>query len=141
MALGLAACGSGSGDADGSITVEDVWIRELAAGQTTAAVYGTIVNATDREITLVDATSPVTDDVSVHETAMDSHGTMSMGELSAGFPIAAGAAMVLEPGGAHVMLERVDSSVVVDPVEVTFVFGDGTPAGVSVTVDAEVRGL
>ena len=136
----LAACGSDD-DAEGSITVADVWIREPAAGQTTAAVYARIVNDTGHEITLVDATTPITDDAAVNETTMDEHGTMAMGERSTGFPIAADTTMLLNPGGAHVMLEHVDPALLVDPVEVTFVFADGTPAGASVTVEADVRPL
>ncbi len=116
-------------------------MRELAAGQTTAAAYATVVNGTDHEVTLVGATSPLTDDVTVHETTTGDDGTMSMGEPDGGVTIEAGASFVLEPGGAHVMLDGVDAADVVAPVEVTFVFDDGSETGLDVTADAEVRPL
>ena len=157
MALGvvgsvvaLSACGSdyGSGDqskagsgTSGDVAVQDAWVRELAAGQTTAAAYATVVNGTDHEVTLVGATSPLTDDVTVHETTTGDDGTMSMGEPDGGVTIEAGASFVLEPGGAHVMLDGVDAADVVAPVAVTFVFDDGSVGGLDVPVGAEVRPL
>ena len=143
--VALAACGSegasSTSSTSGDVTVQDAWVRELAAGQTTAATYATIVNGTDHEVTLVGATSPLTDDVTVHETTTGDDGTMSMGEPDGGVTIEAGASFVLEPGGAHVMLDGVDAADVVAPVEVTFVFDDGSETGLDVTADAEVRPL
>ena len=140
--VALAACGSdGMSTASGAVTVEEAWVREPAAGQTTVAVYATVVNGTDHEVTLLEATSPLTDDVSVHETEIAGDGTMSMGERDDGVRIEAGTSFVLEPGGAHVMLDGVDAGDVLAPVEVTFVFDDGSDAGLDVTVEAEVRPL
>lgn len=143
--VALAACGSegasSTSGTSGDVTVQDAWVRELAAGQTTAAAYATVVNGTDHEVTLVGATSPLTDDVTVHETTTGDDGTMSMGEPDGGVTIEAGASFVLEPGGAHVMLDGVDAADVVAPVEVTFVFDDGSQTGLDVTADAEVRPL
>ena len=142
--VALAACGSersSTSSTSGDVTVQDAWVRELAAGQTTAAAYATVVNGTDHEVTLVGATSPLTDDVTVHETTTGDDGTMSMGEPDGGVTIEAGASFVLEPGGAHVMLDGVDAADVVAPVEVTFVFDDGSETGLDVTADAEVRPL
>jgi copper(I)-binding protein len=144
-AVALAACGSDApsdtSGSSGAITVEQAGVREPAAGQTTVAAYATVVNGTDHAVTLRDATSPLTDDVSVHETMVAGDGTMSMDEPDGGLTIEAGASIVLEPGGAHVMLDDVDAADVVTPVEVTFVFDDGSDADVDVTVDAEVRAL
>ncbi len=64
-----------------------------------------------------------------------------MGEQDDGVRIEAGTSFVLEPGGAHVMLDGVDAGDVLAPVEVTFVFDDGSDAGLDVTVEAEVRPL
>ena len=149
LAAALVACGSDDaassdtapGTAPGTVTVEDAWIREPAAGQTAAAAYATVVNGTDHEVTLVGASSPGFDHVSVHETTMAEDGTMSMGEPEGGFPIAAGATFVLDPGGAHVMFEDVDATQFAAPVEVTFVFDDGTDAGLEVTAEAEIRSV
>jgi periplasmic copper chaperone A len=140
--LALTTCGSDNmSTTSGEVTVEEAWVREPAAGQTTVAVYATVVNGTDHEVTLLEATSPLTDDVSVHETEIAGDGTMSMGERDGGVRIEAGTSFVLEPGGAHVMLDGVDGGDVLAPVEVTFVFDDGSDAGLDVTVEAEVRPL
>lgn len=142
VVVALAACGSDGGSGTpGAVTVEEAWVREPAAGQTTAAAYATIVNGTDHEVTLRDATSPLTDDVSVHETMVAADGTMSMGDPDGGLAIEPGASFVLEPGGAHVMLDGVDAADFASPVEVTFEFDDGSDAGLDVTVEAEVRPL
>ena len=103
-------------------------MREPAAGQTTVAVYATVVNGTDQAVTLLEATSPLTDDVSVHETMIAGDGTMSMGEQD-GVQIEAGTSFVLEPGGTHVMLEGVDAVDLQAPVEVTFVFATAAMPG------------
>ena len=51
--VALAACGSeGPSDTSGAVAVEEAWVREPAAGQTTVAVYATVVNGTDHEVTL-----------------------------------------------------------------------------------------
>ena len=140
--VAFAACGSeGTSTGSGAVEVAEAWVREPAAGQTTVAMYATVVNGTDHEVTLLGATSPLTDDVSVHETMIDGDGTMSMGEQDNGVTIGPGMSFVLEPGGAHVMLEGVDAGDVQAPVEVTLVFDDGTDAGLDVPVEAEVRPL
>ena len=138
----FAACGSDDMSAGSrAVEVEEAWVREPAAGQTTVAAYATVVNGTDHEVTLVGATSPLTEDVSVHETTIAADGTMSMDEQDNGVSIEAGTSFVLAPGGAHVMLAGVDEGDVQAPVEVTFVFDDGSAAGLDVTVEAEVRPL
>ena len=139
--VALSACGSdGPSDTSGAVGVEEAWVREPAAGQTTVAVYATVVNGTDHAVTLLEATSLLTDEVSVHETMIAGDGTMSMGEQD-GVRIEAGTSFVLEPGGTHVMLEGVDAVDLQAPVEVTFVFGDGSDAGLNLSVEAEVRPL
>jgi periplasmic copper chaperone A len=140
--VALAACGSdGASSTSGDVAVEEAWVREPAAGQTSVAAYATIVNGTDHAVTLRDATSALTDDVSVHETMIAADGTMSMGDPDGGLTIEPGASFVLEPGGAHVMLDGVEAGDVEAPVEVTFVFDDGSEAGLDVTVEADVRPL
>ena len=68
----VAACGS-SGSTGGSATsvmVRDPWIRTPAAGQTDAAIYLTIDNATETEDALVSAQVPtaVAASTQLHET-------------------------------------------------------------------------
>jgi copper(I)-binding protein len=107
------------------------------AGQTVAAAYVTFVNTSDSDIALLDVGSAVAD-AELHETVTDADGVMRMQPRPQGFVVPADGELVLQPGGAHVMLVGVD---VLDlatsgTVELTFDFG---PLGL-LTVDAEVRG-
>jgi copper(I)-binding protein len=139
-AITVAACGSDDGDSsgaaeDGGVTVSDVRVREPAEGVSATAAYGVITNDTGHTVTLVGASTPLTDDVQLHETLTGDDGAMSMQE-EGGFAIEAGASLSLEPGGAHVMLLDVDAADVTDPVDITFEFDGADPVTVSATVEA-----
>ena len=137
-ALALVATACGDDDtASASPVVADTWIREPAAGTTATAAYATITNDGDAAVTLVGASSPLTDAVELHETSVGEDGTMSMQEREDGFVIEAGASLQLEPGGAHVMLLDVDPADVTGEIELTFDF-DGAE---DVTVLASVEAL
>jgi len=121
----------------GDIAVTDAWVRQPAMGQTTSAAYGTIANNGDTDVTLVAASVPFDATVEIHETLMSDDGTMQMQEREDGFVIPAGGTFTLEPGGPHVMMIDIDPADIVDSVDVTLVFDDGT----EVTVTAPVREL
>ena len=150
LSLGAAACGasddgaetgtdaaSGSGSeqpASSEVTVGDVWVREPADGQTSAAGYGTITNDSDQAVTLVGASAPISGTFEIHETSVDDEGVMSMAEKGGGFEIAAGESLTLEPGGPHVMMLDIDPSEFTGPIELTFEFDT-----IDVAVSAEIR--
>jgi copper(I)-binding protein len=121
----------------GDLTVTDAWVRQPAEGQTTSAAYGTITNDGDTDVTLVGASVPFDATVEIHETLMGEDGTMTMQEREDGFVVPAGGTFVLEPGGPHIMMIDVDPADIVDSVEVTMIFDDGT----ELTVTAPVREL
>ena len=121
----------------GDLTVSGVWVREPAAGQTRSAVYGTIANDGDSDVTLVAASVPFDATVEIHETLMADDGTMQMQEVPEGFVVPAGGSFTLEPGGPHIMLIDVDPADIVGAIEVTMSFDDGT----EVVVEAPVRSL
>lgn len=137
-ALGLLATACGDDDgATSTAVISDPWVREPAEGTTATAAYAVITNDGDEAITLVGASSPLTDDVEIHETSMAEDGTMSMQEKEGGFVIEAGGRLVMEPGGAHVMMLGVDPAEVTGEIEITYDF-DGAD---SVTVQAPVQPL
>jgi copper(I)-binding protein len=121
--------------ADG-VSVTDGWSREPAEGQTVTAVYGIVSNPGDADITVVAASTDVTDNVELHETLMED-GTMSMREKEGGFVVPAGGEFAFEPGGPHVMLFDIDAATYPDMIEVTLEFDQGEP----VTFMAEVRAI
>ena len=137
LALVATACGDDEDNASSGPTIADAWIREPAAGTTATAAYATITNDGDEDITLIGASSPLTDQVELHETLMDDEGMMSMQQKEGGFVIEAGTSLVMEPGGAHVMLLDVDPADVTGEIEITYDF-DGAD---HVTVQAPVEPL
>jgi copper(I)-binding protein len=128
-----AACGSD--DEGGEIVIDDAWIREPAEGAANSAAYATITNETGDEVTLIDASVPVSATVEIHETLMGDDGTMSMQEREDGFAIEDGASFVLEPGGPHVMMLGIDPAEFTEGFDVTFIFDNGD----EITVPAELR--
>lgn len=142
LAVGAVGCGddddAGSGSDSGEgVTVTEVWAREPAAGADRTAAYGEVTNQSDGEVTLIEVRSPVGSSVELHETFVDDAGTMSMQEREDGFLLEPGDNLVLEPGGAHIMIFEVTAEELADPFELTFVF-DGAD---EVTAPVEVVAL
>lgn len=144
VCLVLAGCGgddSTTGTAStvpATVGVSDAWTRQPAPGQTTAAVYAVVSNPTDADVTIVAASTPITDSAGLHETVMNDDGTMAMRPAEGGFVVPAGGQFTFEPGGAHIMLSGIDPSTYpTDHVEMTLRFDGADP----VTFDADVRAL
>jgi copper(I)-binding protein len=83
------------------VTVADPWVRGTVEGQTSTVAYMTLKS--DTAVRLVSVSSPAAAHCSVHETTI-SGDLMKMRTLEA-LPIPAGAAVVLEQGHDHLMLE------------------------------------
>ncbi|WP_423446654.1 copper chaperone PCu(A)C [Kocuria sp. KSNUG] len=104
-----AASDSGQGSASqsaaaGPLELSEGWAKAAPSGMT--AVFGTVTNTSDQEVTLEGASADgIADDVELHETAMDaSSGSTQMQEKDGGFTIAPGESVKLEPGANHIML-------------------------------------
>jgi copper(I)-binding protein len=76
------------------------------------AVFGTLRNATDSEITVSGGSSPAAGTVELHEVVRTDSGSMQMQPKPGGFVIAAGADHTLQPGGDHIMLLGLTESLV-----------------------------
>jgi copper(I)-binding protein len=158
MVLALAACGDDEGaapatdgpaaetasaeasvsaEAGGGIAVTEAWSRQPAEGQAVTAVYGIVTNDSDADVTIVAATSSVTDEVELHETLTGDDGTMKMQEKEGGFVVPAGGAFVFESGGPHIMLFGIDPASYPDSVDVTLELDTGE----AVAFTAEVRAI
>jgi copper(I)-binding protein len=169
LALSLAACGddeekeSTTGDstpeAQGTIVVQDPWVRATAGGSTmggmatessegadTSAETGmntgafmTLQNTSDTEDRLVKAAvdSSVARVVEIHETTVDENDVMQMRPVD-GVTIPAGGSVELKPGGFHIMLMDVQGDLVEgQTVSLLLTF----ESGLELTVDAPVRSL
>jgi copper(I)-binding protein len=114
-----AASSSGSAPAD-TIEVSGAWIRPAAAGAETAA-YFTITNHGSAD-KLIAVRTTVAGSTMIHQTATDSTGMTGM-SMIADVPIPAGGSVTLEPGGTHVMLAGLRSSLAAGAtVELELVF-------------------
>jgi copper(I)-binding protein len=128
--------GDASSEAEAGVTIGDPWSRQPAEGQTTAAAYGVVFNNTDDDVQIVGVSSPVSDNLELHETNIDDDGVMSMAEVPAGFTVPAGGSFTFEPGGPHIMIFDIDAATYPSDI-VTFTLGLDT--GDELTFDAEVR--
>ncbi len=125
--LTLAGCNSGEPAPEpGAPTVQvaDALCRPTPNGRQTTGCYMSLTaSAADR---LVSAESPQANIVQIHESRMESN-MMMMQELREGLPLPAGQAVVLAPGGTHLMLLGVKEPLVVgDTVQFTLTF-EGAP--------------
>jgi copper(I)-binding protein len=86
------------------IEVAGAWARPTVGQGGMSAAYMTIANKGDTDDTLKSARTPKAKAVELHQTTMTADGVMQMRKVEDGLPVEAGASLVLEPGGAHLML-------------------------------------
>ncbi|WP_433375780.1 copper chaperone PCu(A)C [Actinoplanes sp. CA-142083] len=128
----LAACGADTSEATtappassapaATLTVKDPWVKAVDSDMT--AAFGTLVNNTGKEITVVGASSPASP-MELHEMAMDG-GKMVMRPKEGGFVIPANGTHELSPGGDHLMLMKPSAPIKPgDQLQFTLILGDG----------------
>ncbi len=83
-----------------NVKVENAWIREPAPGQ--AVVGGFLEITSDKDASLIQATSPVVGKVELHEMKMQGD-IMQMREVKT-ISLPKAKTVKLEPGGLHLML-------------------------------------
>ncbi|QZH74814.1 MAG: copper chaperone PCu(A)C [Erythrobacter sp.] len=133
MAVLLASCGGEAeapvaeapGDCPPGITVTGGWMALPGVAGNPGAVYFSIANDTDSQVTIRAASVLGAESAMLHETATWSN-EVDMQELFQQ-PVAAGETMLFEPGGKHVMAFGMGEGV--EPggeteVTLTFVGGD-----------------
>lgn len=102
-----------------TVSIDNAWSRAQIAGRH-GAVYLTLTGREGGD-RLMSASSPVASKVELHETVME-EGVMKMREVQ-GMPIPAGAVIMLQPGGLHIMLMNLKQPLKeADSVELTLVF-------------------
>lgn len=104
LATLLLSCCSPSGSPP-ELHLTDAWARETVAGQTSTAAYLSIANSGGARDTLVTVTAPVPAKASLHATSY-ADGVARMRPLEDGLEIPPGETVALEPGGAHIMVEK-----------------------------------
>jgi copper(I)-binding protein len=131
-----AACGrapaAGAAGREGALTVADAYAAEPLTDES-AVVYLTVRNGTATSDTLVGAATPIAAAAGVHrEVRM---GAMTHMEPAGPVALPAGERLRLEPGGAHLMLERlIRRPRVGDTIDLTLTFSRAGPIRVRVPV-------
>lgn len=126
----------------GKLTIVDVRARPAPLAGGTGAVYFTVLNGLDTDVQLVSAESAAAAAVETHETTNE-NGVMKMSPLPDGYAIPAGEALVLQPGGKHIMLiGLVEPLAPGDSVELTVNFDNGESMALTVPVmDMQMSGM
>lgn len=142
LTLSLAACGddsasgtggnavvsNGSSDAISTaqadfFTVTDPWVKAADEGMT--AAFGTLVNDSPQEVTVVSATSEITSEMELHETVQNDDGSRGMQSKEGGFTVPAGGTHELAPGGDHLMVMDLNRALKPgETVRITLTFAD-----------------
>ncbi|WP_440082675.1 copper chaperone PCu(A)C [Streptosporangium sp. LJ11] len=91
-----------------ALTITDPWVKTARKGM--SAAFGTLVNNTDAEVTVVSGASPLSPKIELHEV-VDSKGKMIMRPKEGGIVIPARGTHLLQPGGDHIMLMGITKAV------------------------------
>ena len=119
-----------------SVEATDGWMRAMPPGQPTAAAYLTLRNPTDSAAVLLAAATPMAGKVEIHRSEQQD-GMWRMRRL-ADLPIPAGGSTTLAPGGAHLMLFRMEHALREgDTLPLTLEFDNGE----TIDVEIEVRAI
>ncbi|MEV6981922.1 copper chaperone PCu(A)C [Sphaerisporangium sp. NPDC051017] len=97
-----------SPSATAALSITDPWVKTAKKGM--SAAFGTIVNNTGADITVLSGATPLSPKIELHEV-VESKGKMVMQPKKGGFVIPAHGTHVLEPGGDHIMLMDVAEEV------------------------------
>jgi copper(I)-binding protein len=91
----------------GDLKIEDPWVRAVPPSAQATAAFMTIRNTGDKAVTITGATSPVAAEVEPMITTKQGDGVMGM-DFVESFTIPAGGKRILEPGGDHLMLMKLN---------------------------------
>ena len=140
-ALVLAACAPTASEEEAAstsmadqLTASDMWVKEPTSDMT--GMFGMLENTGSSDIVLTGGESDVATMVEIHEVVDG-----QMQKIAGGLTIPAGSMAMLEPGGNHVMLMGLTSSILVgENVSVTLSFADGSSKIVSGVVKTAAGG-
>jgi copper(I)-binding protein len=123
------------------LEIAGAWARPTVGQTKVSAAYMTIANKGTDGDRLTGARTPKAEAVELHQTTMTADGVMRMRKIEDGLPIEAGAALVLSPGGAHLMLLGLQEALRVgEEVVLTLEFANAGAIDVVVPVSASEPG-
>ncbi len=111
------------------------WVRPAGMGMPNSAAYGVMLNLTDEDVAVVGGSADFATAVEIHEMTMGAGDVMQMRPVEGGLVIPAGGAVVLQPGGYHVMLIGLTSELAVGSMaDLTLTLSDGHELALSLPV-------
>ncbi|CAM3757403.1 copper chaperone PCu(A)C [Parendozoicomonas haliclonae] len=121
----------------GDIIVTEPRIRAMPPGSMNTAAYLSIKNVSTSDVKLVKATSPISDNVQLHDN-IKKDGKMSMvHQMSVNIP--AGKKVKFKPGGLHIMIMGLKKHPIVgESVPLTLTFSNGKEITVNAVVKKQV---
>jgi len=111
--------------ATGPLTVTDPWVKATDTEMT--AAFGTFVNETDEDVTVVSASTDVAGLVELHEVVAGDDGATVMQPKEGGFTVPAEGTHELTAGGDHLMLMDLPAPLEAgDDVRIVLELSDGS---------------
>ncbi len=123
-----------------NIEIKDAYVRATPPGLPNSATFLTIVNNSNKDISLVKVTSNIAKNVELHTHDMK-NGIMKMYQVPK-IDVKANAQTVLKPGGYHVMLIGLNKALKVgQEVEFTFIFSNDDKVSVTAPIKTVMGGM
>jgi len=121
----------------GRISVADAWARPTIGQSGTTAAYMTIANQGNTADVLKRVRSKKVKSIEMHQATVTADGVVQMRKVEGGLPIDAGASLVFEPGGTHLMLVGLEDALNAgEQLLLTLEFDRAGPVDVLVPVSA-----
>jgi periplasmic copper chaperone A len=137
LGLCVSGCSAERGEQAIGIVISDGWTRPTTDGMSMGVAYFTITNGTQRDDTLIAATTPVAARVEMHESTFE--GGMARMRPLAGIRVPARGRVAVAPGGIHLMLVDLARPLVAGTrVPLTLEFRNAGPVTIELAV--ETRG-
>lgn len=129
---------TGAAFAEGSIVVDDAYIRSSTPTSQTGAAFMVLKNQGANDDRLIGAKSDTAERVELHTHEEDDNGVMKMLEVEEGFPVPAGQSHELKRGGDHVMFMGLTHPLKQgETVPLTLIFENAGEMAIDVPVDLE----
>lgn len=129
-----------SASAFAEVTIDQPYARAVPPGQPISAAFMTLKNTADTEVSLVSASSSVSNVAELH-THTNENGVMKMRQIQQ-ITLQANEQVELKPGGLHIMLIGLKQNLVKgEMVDLTLNFSDGSSKSLDINIKDIMSGM
>ncbi|MBW3695422.1 copper chaperone PCu(A)C [Vibrio sp. T187] len=126
--------------AKSDIMAHDLYARAMPPSSVTSAVFTTLMNHSDKDRTLVSATTPAAGKVELHDVIKDGD-VMKMRQVQE-IKIPANSNVVLKPGSLHIMLFNLDKRLEEgQSIDLTLTYANGETQTLQAPVKKVMSGM